>query len=166
VERIRNQCRDCFKTTMNILTKIFLFLALTLSAACLSAQAKPNFTGTWELNVPKSDLGGFLIDKRTWQIEHNDPNFKCTAKEIGGGHTFYYKETFTTDGKPVARRSLEGGQITAHWEGATLVAEVSDPYEHESWRITLSADRKTIIYDFVRTNVTGSYKRHDVYDKQ
>ena len=58
---------------MNIVSKfVFFFSTLIFSAAVLSAQTKPNFSGTWELNLGKSDMGGAPISKLVVQIEHKD----------------------------------------------------------------------------------------------
>ncbi len=151
---------------MNTLTKLSLSLALALASALLSAQAKPNFTGSWELNVAKSDLSGAPIAKLTVQIEHNDPTFKYTAKGSAGGEDFEETETLTTDGKPGP--DSHGNQVTSHWDGATLViavngADGSPLYES---RMTLSADGKTTIRDFLRTSADGPQKRHEIFEKQ
>ena len=61
---------------------------LTFNSVVLSAQTKPNFTGTWELNVGKSDLGGAPITKLVVQIEHQDPALKYTAKGVADGQDF------------------------------------------------------------------------------
>jgi hypothetical protein len=37
-------------------------ICLSLSAIAFSADNKPNLSGSWELNVPKSDLGGTPIN--------------------------------------------------------------------------------------------------------
>src|SRR5450432_412312 len=71
-----NPPSNSYKTIMNNLTKASLFLVLALSTALLSAQAKPNFTGVWVLNLAKSDLGGAPITKISVEIDHNDPILK------------------------------------------------------------------------------------------
>jgi hypothetical protein len=151
-------------TTMNTLTKLFLFM-LTCSAV-LSAQTKPNFSGTWELNVGKSDLGGAPITKLVVQIEHADPVFKYTAKGIADGQDFEETETLTTDGKP--GHDSRGAAVTTRWEGATLVsvATTDDGRPFYEARITLSADGKTAVRDFMRTSSDDPQKRHEIYEKQ
>ncbi len=151
---------------MNAVTKLSLFLTLTLNPVFLSAQAKPNFTGTWELNIAKSDMGGAPITKLTVQIEHKDPNFKYTAKGTADGQDFEETETITTDGKPGP--DSHGNQVATHWDGTTLVSVVngadgSPLYES---RLTLSADGKATIRDFVRASADGPQKRQEIYDRQ
>jgi hypothetical protein len=66
-----------------------LFLAsAVLCAVALSAATKPNFSGDWELNPAKSDLGGAPITKLVVHIEHKDPMFKYTAQATVNGQDF------------------------------------------------------------------------------
>ena len=152
---------------MNILSKlVFFFLTLTFSAAVLSAQTKPNFGGTWELNLGKSDLGGAPISKLVVQIEHKDPVFKYTAKGVADGQDFEETETLTTDGKP--GQDSRGDAVTTHWEGTTLVSEftATDGKPLYEARITLSDDGKTTTRDFVRKSAEDPQRRHEIYEKQ
>jgi hypothetical protein len=152
-------------TTMNTFTKLFFFM-LTFSAVVLSEQTKPNFTGTWELNVGKSDLGGAPITKLVVQIEHQDPALKYTAKGVADGQDFEETESLTTDGKP--GHDSRGAVVTTRWEGATLVsvATTDDGRPFYEARITISADGKTTIRDFERTSPDDPQKRHEIYEKQ
>ena len=150
---------------MSNLTRLLVLLTLTFSAAVLCAQTKPNFTGTWELNVAKSDLGGAPITKLTVQIDHNDPVFKYTAKGTADGQDFEETETLTTDGK--ASADSHGNQVAAHWEGTTLAGVViaTDGTPLYESKMTLSADGKTAFRDFARTG-GDPQKRHEIFEKQ
>jgi hypothetical protein len=152
--------------TMNALAKFSLFLTLALSTALLSAQSKPNFTGAWELNVAKSDLGGAPVTKISVQIDHQDPILKYTAKGTADGQDFEETETFTTDGKP--GHDSRGAVVTTHWEGNMLVtvATTVDGHPYYEMRMTLAADGKSCTRDFLRTSPDDPQKRHEIYDKQ
>ena len=134
---------------MSTFTKLFFFM-LTFSAVALSAQTKPNFSGTWELKVGKSDMGGAPITKLVVQIEHQDPALKYTAKGIADGQDFEETETLTTDGKP--GHDSHGNAVTTHWEGVTLVSEFTTAEGNPLYRarITVSAAGKTIIRDLAQ----------------
>lgn len=151
---------------MNTLTKLSVFLALTLSTAFVSAQAKPNFTGAWILNAAKSDLDGAPITRLSVQIDHNDPILKYTAKGTADGQDFEETETLTTDGKP--GHDSRGAVITTHWDGAALVsvATTEDGHPFYEMRMTLAADGKSCTRDFLRTSPDDPQKRHEIYDKQ
>ena len=59
-------------------------LTVTAFAASLAAQSKSNFSGTWKLNVSKSDFGPLPgPDSRTDVIEHNDPVLKVNTAAEG-----------------------------------------------------------------------------------
>ena len=122
------------------------------SSASSPASAKPNLTGTWVLDLSKSDLGQMPApDSRTDVIEHKDPSFKLTVDQNGGGMG---PMTFTlnavTDGKTVSTWTVMGNDAksTAHWDGNTLVVHTDtkiqdDPATFES-RYTLSPDGNTL----------------------
>jgi hypothetical protein len=161
-----NPPSNSYKTIMNNLTKASLFLVLALSTALLSAQAKPNFTGVWVLNLAKSDLGGAPITKISVEIDHNDPILKYTAKGTAGGQDFVETEILTTDGKP--GHDSRGAVIATHWEDNMLVsvATTEDGHPFYEMRMTLAADGKSCIRDFLRTSPDDPQKRHEIYDKQ
>jgi hypothetical protein len=143
----------------------FLLLAAVLAPMAILAASKPDFTGTWKLNVDKSDLGGAPLTAVTVQIQHKDPEFKYTAKATVNGQDFDESETFTTDGKP--RQDSRGSTMTAHWDGAVLVSDVTGPDGNPAYtsRVNLSEDGKTCTRDYVPAD-DQTPKRHEVYEKQ
>ena len=149
--------------TYKLLAPIFV---LVISSMPLAAQSKPNLSGTWELNVEKSDLGGAPISKLTIQVEHKDPVLKYTATGNAGGEDFAESETISADGK--ATTDSRGAQVKAHWQGATLIIESRGPEDgaSDSSRLTLSADGKTMTRDDDRTGNQGPQKRHEIYNKK
>jgi len=151
---------------MRSLQKLFVLAALALGAGALSAQSKPDFTGTWKLNMEKSDLGGAPITALVVTVGHKDPSFTFTAKGTAGGEDFEETESFTTDGK--SSPDSHGGTIAAHWDGKALVLIGTTPEgtEVENARMALSPDGKNITRDAVQKTDEGEQKRHEVYDKQ
>jgi hypothetical protein len=147
---------------MNNLARLFLSLSLLFAAAALSAETQPNFSGTWKLNVAKSDLGTAAITELVVDVDHKDPVFKYTAKGMAGGQAFEETETITTDGKP--SRDAQGATVTSHWEGAVLVSEAtgSDGSKLYVSRLTMAADGKTITRVFTQDSQT----RREVFEKQ
>lgn len=126
--------------------------SMTASASSPAASARPNLSGTWTLDVPKSELGQMPApDTRTDIIEHKEPSFKDTVDQSGGPMG---QMTFTlsavTDGKTVSTWAIMGNDAksTAHWDGSTLVVHTDtkiqdDPATFES-RYTLSPDGNTL----------------------
>jgi hypothetical protein len=147
---------------MNSKRKVFLIAMLVLSALALSAQSKPNFSGSWELNVTKSDLGGAPIAKLVVQMDHKGSILKYTAEATVNGESFTESGTIDTDGKSTT--DSRGGQVKAHWEGATLVVVTSDTEGNalDTARMALSSDGQGMTRDYERP--TDQQKRHEVYD--
>jgi hypothetical protein len=122
------------------------------SASSATSSTKPNLSGTWVLDVSKSDLGQMPApDSRTDTIEHKEPSFKVTVNQTGGA---LGQMTFTlnavTDGKTVSTWTIFGSDAksTAQWDGNTLVVHTDtkiqeDPTTFVS-RYTLSPDGNTL----------------------
>lgn len=140
-------------------------IIVLLNVSLAAAASKPNFSGKWELNTEKSDLGGTAISSCVVQVEHNDPVFKYTVKGTEDGQDFEDVEAFTTDGKPGT--DSHGYAVKTYWEGMTLVSDLTAPGGTPQFqsRLTLSDDGKTITREFIPK---GGYqqKRHEIYEKQ
>src|SRR5713226_6378521 len=109
---------------MNMLRKgIFTVLTVSALAASLVAQSKPNFSGTWKLNVAKSDFGPLPApESRTDVIEHSDPNLKDVVSAQGAQGKQDFTANYTTDGKEVTNKmGPREVKSTASWEGNNLV---------------------------------------------
>ena len=91
---------------------------VVLIALALSAATNPNFSGDWELNTAKSDLGGAPITKLVVHIEHKEPAFQYTAKATADGQDFEESESLATDGTP--SRDARGATVKAQlgWRGS------------------------------------------------
>lgn len=151
---------------MNNSRNLFFSTLLTLGLAIgLSAQSKPNFTGTWKLNVAKSNLGGAPIDSLTVVVDHKEPVFTYTAKAIVNGQEFDETATVQTDGTP--GKDAQGANIVCHWDGAVLVTEgtAADGTALYQSRMSLSAEGKTVTRDYERKGDQEPQKRHEIYDK-
>ncbi len=137
-----------------------------VTTLALAAATKPNFSGDWELNVAKSDMGGAPITKVVVDIDHKDPVFKSTAKGTADGQDFEESETIATDGTP--SQNARGATVKAHWDGDTLNFESTgaDGQLLDDSRLKLSADGKSIIRDFENMSSGEPQKRHEIYEKR
>ena len=126
-------------TTRSLLTA---FLLAPLCALTAMAQARPNFTGTWELNQQKSKDS----DVVTLTIEFNQKDNNLTeAFKAGQGSEFEAK--YTIDGKESEIPTNDATiKTTAKWEGDALVIDFRGPEEGRYFvrKLTLSADGKTM----------------------
>ena len=130
-------------------------LIATMTAAVLamgvaSAQAKPNFSGDWKLNIEKSNFGQMPAPtSSTEKITHNDPELKVVTAQTGGFGDYTSEFSFTTDGKDCPNQ-LNDFKITSKvtWDGDTLLFDSKMDFQgnamtgSEKW--TLSPDGKTL----------------------
>jgi len=130
---------------------IIAALSVTAFATSMFAQTKPNFSGTWKLNVAKSDFGPLPApDSRTDVITHNEPTIKIDVDSKGGQGDFAGTINYTTDGKECVNHMGEGNEIKTKltWDGDDLVGDSAGSYEGNDFtakdRWTLSDGGKTM----------------------
>ncbi len=153
------------KATFAVLT-VFLF------AASLVAQSKPNFSGTWTLNVSKSDFGPLPAPtSRVDVIEHNDPALKIatTADTPQGKQSF--TSNYTTDGKEVVnKRGPQEMKSKLTWDGAKLVVDSKVNVNDQDIAIksvwSLSADGKTLTQNVHLAAQMGEADQVQIFEKQ
>lgn len=151
---------------------IFTVIALVASVASLSAQSKPNFSGTWKLNVEKSDFGVLPpSNARTDVVDHQDPNLKISVSDDGAQGQQNYTLVMTTDGKEALNKpgGLEMKSV-ATWNANNLVVNTklqfqgSDVAIKTSW--TLSDDGKTLTENAHLESPMGETDQKMVFEKQ
>jgi hypothetical protein len=138
-----------------------MLVSLTLLAAGLSAQTKPNFTGSWKLNETKTAITAAGPKGIVFQIDHREPLFKYTARGKVGAHDESFSETyeFETTAKP--RRDPSKIVIEAQWEGEALALRYfKGDAELIKFTLRLSADGKQM----TREGQGGGIR--EFYDKQ
>jgi hypothetical protein len=140
---------------------------LAVLALALPLAAAPNFSGSWMLNVGKSQYGQFPAPEvmiRTVQMQGTQLTMSTYQKGAQGEVTTELK--YTTDGKPSVNGANTG---TAAWYGDTLVIESSREAQgarltqRDSW--SLSGDGKTLT---VMTKVklpNGEFDVKQVFEK-
>jgi len=149
---------------MNNFRRLSLLVPILFSTAALVAQSHPDLTGTWKLNVAKSEMGSSGVTELVIEVDHKDPALKYVVRGIAGGQRFEESETFITDGK--ASRDSHGVNVEASWDGADLVAvgTADDKSMVFLVRLTLSSDGKSFTRVF--TQKDDPEKRHEIYEKQ
>lgn len=151
-----------------ILTALFIAALFNIAAF---AQ-KPNFSGSWKLNVAKSDFGPLPApESRTDVIEHSDPNLKdaVVAQSAQGKQEF--TANYSTDGKEVSNKlGPREVKSTATWEGNNLVMNSKTSFNDNEITVkstwTLSEDGKTLTQNVHFTSPMGEADQKLVYEKQ
>lgn len=137
-----------------------LILSLPLAAA-------PNFSGSWMLNVAKSQYGQFPAPEvmlRTVEMQGTQLTMKTYQKGAQGEVTTELK--YTTDGKPTVNGANTG---SAAWYGDTLVIESSREAQgarltqRDSW--SLSPDGKTLTVSTKVKLPNGEFDVKQVFEK-
>jgi hypothetical protein len=151
---------------------IFTVVAFVASVASLAAQSKPNFTGTWKLNVAKSDFGVLPPSNgRTDVIDHQEPNLKDNVSDDGAQGQQNYTLSMTTDGKEAINNP--GGldmKSTAAWAANNLVVNAklqfqgSDVSIKTTW--ALSDDGKTLTENVHLESPMGETDQKMIFEKQ
>jgi hypothetical protein len=152
------------------LISITFLLALPLLG--VAAQQKPDFSGTWKLNVAKSDfgvLGG--PESRIDVVTHKDPSLSDSVTAEGPQGRQQYTANYTTDEKE-ALNKIGGRDVksTVKWAGnnlafsSKLVYEGSDVTGSANW--ALSEDGKTLTISIHYTSSMGDADQKLVFEKQ
>ena len=125
--------------------KTIVFLFLVSGACSLFAQdnAKPNFSGTWQLDAAKSEIHT-KVEATAWAI-HQDADSIAIDQQIKG-HQLTLKcgtNGANCKGKPDG----ENGEVTFYYNGALLVE--TDFLGHDKDRVVkkrlkMGADGKTM----------------------
>jgi hypothetical protein len=148
--------------------------AATASAAtATTGAAHPNYSGTWKLNVDKSDFGPLPpSSSRTDVIEQNDPNIQDTVSDDGAQGKLDYVLKITTDGKEATNNA--GGldtKSTANWDGPNLVVDTKLSFQGTDVAIkavwTLSPDGKTLTQNaHLNAGPIGEADQKFIFEKQ
>lgn len=130
-----------------------LALALVGSAATASAQGAsvPNLSGTWALQVDKSDFAGMLVPtSRIDVVDHQEPKLTIKRSVTASGQETTTNLVYVIDSKPY-KNMVASNEYTStlHWEGSILVSvsTVQDPRAGEvtiTDRYEISQDGKTL----------------------
>jgi hypothetical protein len=124
-------------------------LAIAVAAVSLAAD-KPNFSGSWKIDLTQSDFGGTPApDSFARKIEHNEPSLILTDEQTSALGPERAVRKYTTDGKETIYQWM-GSEVksAAHWEGNTLVIigkiDAQGTEVIVTGTLTLSADGKTL----------------------
>ena len=111
----------------NAFSTASLMVLLTVSA--LAQNATPNFTGTWTLDLAKSDFGPAPPpDSVVMTIDHKEPGLKSTTVQKSQQGDATNESTINTDGKENVNRLRAAGidqdvKSTSKWSGRKLTTE-------------------------------------------
>jgi len=122
---------------------LLVVVLAVLLAVCIHAAEKPDFSGTWKLDLGNSDFGPMPRPYR-WErkVVHRDPRLEYATTQSGPQGEFTVEMAFTTDGKEASNR-MRGQEVkgTAKWEGNKLVIDLTMEFNgpvkiREHWNVS------------------------------
>jgi hypothetical protein len=136
------------------------------------AQAGPNLSGEWKLDVGKSNYGKFPAPLgATRKIVHVDPKISMTTTQKSPQGDIVSQLNYTTDGKESVNKAQNGeSKGTAQWIGDKLMIDSSREVQgatlkqKDIW--TLSPDGKTLTIDSHVSLPNGEFDVKQVFEKQ
>jgi len=136
--------------------RILLIIVLLLAIAPTTrAQGHPGFSGTWRLNLDKSDYGDLQgPETRIDVIEQHDDHVSERVTAEGRHRKQQYTLLFATDGSETAlppetrMGSVTILRVSARWQGEALVVKQTLRFQGTPLvginTYTLSGDQKTL----------------------
>lgn len=148
------------------------WLAAIAILAAAGAMAAPNFTGTWKLNLSKSDFGQMPPpNSMTQTVTHEDPKLKVVMKQSRDQGDFEWEANYTTDGKESVNEMMGNPmKSVAKWDGDALVIQTKGSFGDNEFTInarwTLSEDGKTLTISQRWSSSMGEMDMKMILEKQ
>ncbi len=152
--------------------KLLIVAGLMLLLCAVMAQAKPNFTGDWKMNVAKSEFGMMPAPtSATLKVTHNEPELKTTLAQVSERGEFTSDSAYTTDGKECVNKGRMGEmKSTLKWDADALVIETKAEFGGNPVTITdkwsLSEDGKTLTINRHFASSQGEGDAKQIFEKQ
>lgn len=148
----------------------------TIALAQTAAPAKPNFAGTWKLNLQKSDLGQMAPDSETYTVAQTADEVKITivtAGQFSTNYTFAAKLDGTDTPIPADAFPADSPfrilTSKAEWQGNSLVITQTSSFQDSKGTListyTLSDDGKVLTRATHIKFDQGEFDSKSVYDK-
>jgi hypothetical protein len=152
----------------------------TLSTVGISqpaSQPKPNFAGTWKLNLQKSDLGQMAPESETYTVTQTDTEVKITIVSDSQFAKLNYTFAAKLDGTetPLAADAFPADSpfkiltAKAEWQGSSLVITQTSSFQDNKGTLTstctISDDGKVLTKATHIKFDQGEFDSKSVYDK-
>jgi len=152
------------------LLSITFVLALPLITAL--AQQKPDFSGTWKLNVAKSEFGALPgPESRVDVITHKDPSLSVNVTQQVAEGNQQYTANYTTDGKEAVNKiGPREVKSTMKWSGNNLAMTSKLVYNDVevtgqlTWSLSDDGKTRTVIIHYA--SAMGETDQKLIFEKQ
>lgn len=135
------------------------------------AADKPDLSGTWTIELDKSDFGMMPPpSKMERKVAHKDPQITINTLQVTPRGERNSETKYTTDGKENEVQLMgRPAKVTAKWDGSALVVttklavEGAEVVQVERW--SLSSDGKTLTSEGTLSSPMGENKTKLVFNK-
>ena len=139
-------------------------------------EAKPDFSGTWVLDLARSNPGPLPAPESLQVvIDHKDPAITSTLTQKAADDVATSRTVITTDGQENRNTvSTPDGEVTlisrSRWSGRTLITATSTTVQGtpigvtESW--SLSADGKEMVVSRAFSSDQGAFQQKFVFTRR
>jgi hypothetical protein len=148
-------------------------LIFALPLVSVLAQQKPDYSGTWKLNVAKSEFGAFPgPTSRTDVIAQKEPVITSNVTTDGSQGKLAYTANYSTDGKETTNSIGEFvSKSTARWDGDKLIInsklKINDADIEVVATWVLAADGKTLtLSSHISAGAMGETDQKLTFEKQ
>lgn len=147
-----------------------ILLALCATTFLVAAD-KPDLSGTWNIQLDKSDFGMMPPpSKMERKVSHKDPQLAVTTLQASQRGERTTEVKYTTDGKE-SEVQLMGrpAKVSAKWEGSSLVVTTKLEFQGnemtqvEKWSV--SSDGKTLTSEGTMNSPMGENKTKLIFTK-
>jgi len=139
-------------------------------AGCMAwaQDAKPNLSGTWQLDSAKSEMSSSKSSVLTWLIQEKAGSIEMKQVEKdGSGHERQAAFTCGTAGKECAVKELDGPVKASFWYNGPMLVEMRTHNDHVSkYRMKLGDDGKTLNVEMMSIAPPSDKAEHLVFTKQ
>lgn len=146
-----------------------------IAAPAWAQDAKPNFTGTWILDVARSDNQSPAPESVVHVIDHKEPTIKITTRVKYQAGDSTDTLNLTTDGREISDTmhgmgTQRGRKLTAKWDDRRLLTSMKFDAQgptmeiNDSW--ALSEDGRVLTLVRVGKTTQGEFTVKTVYNKQ
>jgi hypothetical protein len=139
--------------------------------ACAQSGTKPDFSGTWKLNLDKSTLEIPPPDSSVFYVDHKEPDFRLKRTHVFNGKPNTWGVDLTTDGKEAVQKEANGEvHIKLYWDGDALIFDsyllTGKSKATNVVRYVLSEDSKVFTADERFSGPRLKYHNIWVFDRQ
>jgi hypothetical protein len=144
---------------------------IAANMAYAADDSKPNFSGTWLLDLSSSTLEIAPPDSSTFVITHDDPHWTLERTHVYRGRPNRLVMELTTDGSPSSRSSGRSETVsTLVWEGDALVLHWTGyvrgkPRSNGEVRYSLAASGSNFVAEETMTDSGGTHTNRWVFSR-